>query len=246
MTTINNTDDLIEILRTDPVVRSSVRPELLTEEVLALPNRVSALTDRIDAIVERLDRQHDDLGTFRGNYASEAVRRNRYRAIRPFALERGIRLVKTSLIDEDELEWILANRQQTLDSRDFSDDALNSFPETDLVLLAENRRNSSQRFYMVIETSFTGTDHDINRARDGARILRNATDLDVYAVAAAVRWDVRADTSRVVEDVQEYIEADDESLGWTLRISSGVSEGVHKSVEQGDREFLNIGVGGRQ
>ena len=157
MTTINNTDDLIEILRTAPVVRSSVRRELLTEEVLALPNIVSALTDRIDAIVERLDRQHDDLGTFRGNYASEAVRRNRYRyrAIRPFALQRGIRLVKTSLIDEDELEWILANRQQTLDSRDFSDDALNSFPETDLVLLAENRRNSSQRFYMVIETSFT-------------------------------------------------------------------------------------------
>ena len=52
MTTINNTDDLIEVLRTDPVVRSSVRRELLIEEVLALPNRVSALTDRIDAIVE--------------------------------------------------------------------------------------------------------------------------------------------------------------------------------------------------
>ena len=35
-------------------------------------------------------------------------------------------------------------------------------------------------------------------------------------------------------------------LAWTLRISSGVSEGVHKSVEQGDREFLHIGVGDRQ
>ena len=35
-------------------------------------------------------------------------------------------------------------------------------------------------------------------------------------------------------------------LCWTLRISSGVSEGVYKSVEQSDGEFLNIGVGDRQ
>ena len=33
---------------------------------------------------------------------------------------------------------------------------------------------------------------------------------------------------------------------WTLRNSSGVSEGVDKSVEQSDGEFLNIGVWGRQ
>ena len=35
-------------------------------------------------------------------------------------------------------------------------------------------------------------------------------------------------------------------LIWTLRISSGVSEGVYKLVEQSNREFLNIGVGDRQ
>ena len=35
-------------------------------------------------------------------------------------------------------------------------------------------------------------------------------------------------------------------LGWTFRISSGVSEGIYKSVVQGDREFLNVGGGGRR
>ena len=35
-------------------------------------------------------------------------------------------------------------------------------------------------------------------------------------------------------------------LSWTLRNSSGVSEGVDKSVEQSDGEFLSIGVWGRQ
>ena len=32
-------------------------------------------------------------------------------------------------------------------------------------------------------------------------------------------------------------------LGWALRISSGVGEGIHKPVVQGDWEFLRIGVG---
>ena len=32
---------------------------------------------------------------------------------------------------------------------------------------------------------------------------------------------------------------------WTLRISSGVSKGIYKSVVQSDREFLRIGVGDR-
>ena len=39
---------------------------------------------------------------------------------------------------------------------------------------------------------------------------------------------------------------DDEHLGWTFRISSGVSEGIDKSVVQSDWEFLRIGVDSRR
>ncbi len=35
-------------------------------------------------------------------------------------------------------------------------------------------------------------------------------------------------------------------ISWTFRISSGVSQGIDKSVVQSDREFLNVGVGGRR
>ena len=35
-------------------------------------------------------------------------------------------------------------------------------------------------------------------------------------------------------------------LGWTLRNSSGVGEGIHKPVVKSDGEFLNIGIGGGQ
>ena len=31
-------------------------------------------------------------------------------------------------------------------------------------------------------------------------------------------------------------------LAWALRISSGVSKGIYKSVVQGDRKFLRIGA----
>ena len=34
-------------------------------------------------------------------------------------------------------------------------------------------------------------------------------------------------------------------LSWALRNSSGVGEGIYKSVVQSDREFLNIWVGDR-
>ena len=37
-----------------------------------------------------------------------------------------------------------------------------------------------------------------------------------------------------------------EALGWTFRISSGVSEGIDKSVVQSDWEFLRIGVDSRR
>ena len=35
-------------------------------------------------------------------------------------------------------------------------------------------------------------------------------------------------------------------IGWTFRISSGVSQGIDKSVVQSDWEFLRIGVDGRR
>ena len=50
-----------------------------------------------------------------------------------------------------------------------------------------------------------------------------------------------------VEQVRALLKvADDKQhpLCWALRISSGVSEGVYKSVVQVDGEFLHVGVAG--
>ena len=52
MATINTADDLIEVLRNDDRVRSAVRRELLTEEVLALPERVDKMVEAQSAMQE--------------------------------------------------------------------------------------------------------------------------------------------------------------------------------------------------
>ena len=43
MTTINTIDDLIKIIREQPEAREAVRREILTEELLALPQEIAAM-----------------------------------------------------------------------------------------------------------------------------------------------------------------------------------------------------------
>ena len=113
MTTMNTSDDFIQVLRNDPNFRATARRELLTAELLEVPTRLSTLEKGIAALVEstetinrRLDsiesdvkrvrRDTDALGesfrrevraqsSFRGNYAQQAAVGSNYDIARPFA-----------------------------------------------------------------------------------------------------------------------------------------------------------------
>ena len=52
MTTMNTPDDLIRLLRNDPDFRGTVRREILTEELLGVPSRLSAVERGIVALLE--------------------------------------------------------------------------------------------------------------------------------------------------------------------------------------------------
>ena len=54
MTTINTADDLIEVLKSDDKVRSAVRRELLTEELVALPERFDQMLETQTSILENI------------------------------------------------------------------------------------------------------------------------------------------------------------------------------------------------
>ena len=55
MTTINTIEDFLRIVREDEELRLAVRRELLTEELLTLPQRVSTLTDNVNALARSID-----------------------------------------------------------------------------------------------------------------------------------------------------------------------------------------------
>ena len=70
MASLNTIEDFLQVVREDKEIRAAVRRELLTEELLALPQRISALTksveaykeatdQRFDIVVNRLDRQDE-------------------------------------------------------------------------------------------------------------------------------------------------------------------------------------------
>ena len=70
MTSLNTIDDFLRVVREDAEIRAAVRRELLTEELLALPERMSTLTKsfeayrevadrRFETVIERLDRQDE-------------------------------------------------------------------------------------------------------------------------------------------------------------------------------------------
>ncbi|MCE2459039.1 MAG: hypothetical protein J4G14_14695 [Dehalococcoidia bacterium] len=52
MTTIDNIEDFLRIVREDEALRSAVRRELLTEELLELPARVASMSKTQDSILE--------------------------------------------------------------------------------------------------------------------------------------------------------------------------------------------------
>lgn len=62
MTTINTSDDLIRVLRENPEFRATIRRELLTAELLAVPQGISALLEQAVATNNRLDQVDRRLG----------------------------------------------------------------------------------------------------------------------------------------------------------------------------------------
>ncbi len=152
-------------------------------------------------------REHQDLQRFRGNYASDAAHKNRYQIVQQFARRRAMRRIRYNVLDSATLDALVEEKYESLDDLGLSDDALNSFPAADLVIEVTERRSSRPGFCVVVEASFTATRDDVARASERASILRCATELDTYAVVAAVRLAPSIEGS-VFDSIERYLEAD--------------------------------------
>ena len=157
----------------------------------------------------------NDFGMFRGHYTSEALGRNRYRAIRPMLRALNIRLPDITAYETNEaLKSIVVDNLAELTNARMDDDSIAEFMRVDQVLHIQNMRNRSQEFYLVIETSFTGRDYDIDRA-----ILRATSKLDVYPCVAAVELHPDIDMACVIEDESEYLRSDHTKFVYWIRLA---------------------------
>ena len=242
--TIENTDDFIRALRENEGFQAAARRELLTQDLIALPQKMDEFEantnkrfDEISGEVTEVRRDIDGLGesfsreiraqpSYRVNYAQRtAIGRNQDIA-RLFANHRGIRLIETRQITRGQLvDWLKSNIP-LVDSLNLRGRAWDTFLNPDDI--AEVRElqapsDSDPAFYVVVEASYTGEEEDLLRATDHAKIVHAITGLDAYPVVAAVVLDNQMDAekgSRIYEDLEQFVKANDRNAALWYRLNS--------------------------
>ena len=221
--TINTIDDLLKLLREDEDVRATVRRELLTDELVKLPERFAKYAEATDKRLESIEgqltqidgritqidgritqidgrtRMDRDFGRFRGQFARESV-------------ERAATVVAMDLNDArdlalDETTVTVLSRQDLRDmarnwGRLFADvprDARRSFYEADLVIEVKNADGGT--CYIAVETSYTCNSRETTRAIANSGLLASFTGRAAWPVIAGVRVDRRIQPLIDAEDV---------------------------------------------
>ena len=215
MTTINTMHDLHRILVEHPEWRSELRKILLTDELLALPQRLAEYA-------EVSDRKFDALsGETRGNTSrieeltvetrentnriEELIRETRQntnhigelkgmfigRTAREdgpiIASDMGLRWRRT--LEQNEIIRIADEARRGGAAEDIPRDYMRGFVRADMIFEAED--DIGDEFYVAVEISYTADERDTNRARRHAEYLTRFTGTPAYAAIASVHIDNR-------------------------------------------------------
>ena len=193
--------EFLDLLERDAEFREAVRRQLLTAELIELPERFAAFAGRVDEfIVEqqainasvearfdridvRLQTITNDLGVLKGHAAGRASRDH----------------VET-ILDELELTYVTILHRRDLVSLlaaapDIAAGDRQSFYRADLVLEAKAVDGATR--YVAVEASYTADRRDSDRARRNARFLTDRTGCPAHAVVASLRND---------RDVQDLVD----------------------------------------
>ena len=188
-------EEFLDLLERDGAFRESVRRQLLTAELVELPERFAAFAGRVDefmveqqAINARVDARlqsiTDDLGILKGHAAGRAAR-DHVETI----LDR-LGLTYVTILDRRDLVGLLRR------FRDIPTGERQSFFRADLVLEALDDDGATR--YVAVEASYTADRRDSDRARRNAGFLTRVTGCPAHAVVASLRND---------RDVQALVES---------------------------------------
>ena len=194
MATINTMQDLTRLLRENPEWRDELRRELLTEELLELPQRFAEYTKVTD---QRLDRIEDKLDNLTGRVDSLTGRVN---SLRGYALEQRLPTQIPPLVAM-QLDvrrvypiWapgILATNprtqafenmlEQAAEDGVISDDDETRLRVTDLILRSQRKADRSTLWFAV-ESSGIINYEDITRANRSANAIAKIYEQDAVPI----------------------------------------------------------------
>ncbi len=228
MVTINNTDDFIRALRANPDFHAAARRELPTEELLALPQRLSQYAEGTDKRLDRVDSRLDSME--RGQRRLE----NQVNALRGDALETKMPTklcdMMSASLDIRRLQIVWMARHQTppmsrseqfaqtlesaTDSGTISDIQEGRLTRTDLIVRSL-RESDGSRLWVTAEASGVIDQDDIERARQSALALNKIYGEDaipaVYGYRISDRQREQAAAAPGLQEVHIFLEPDQAS-----------------------------------
>ena len=165
---MNTAEDFIQVLRKNDEFRAAMRRELLTEELLKVPDRLLTMEKSVDALLKhaeatnrRLDhletgllevkRDIDGLGnsfrqevraqsSFRGAYAQRATTGEAIHIASEFAGLRGMERIKTRQVPRTAAVRWLEDNYDVVEALDLPDRSWTTFQVADVIAEARNLR----------------------------------------------------------------------------------------------------------
>ena len=199
--TINNIGDLIQILQDQPQWAEALRGVLLSRELLELPEEFAKFVQLTNANFElvntRLERLETRLETrmdgmdgrmdngFGTNYEIKVERNMMSHAGQHLNL-RAVRVLRGIMTSQD------AEFNQVIESA--VDDGKISWQDHDELMLCDliftgRARGGGEEVHVAAESSITAGDHDVERAQERARILRQVIGQDAIPLVICANID---------------------------------------------------------
>jgi len=229
MTTVSTVEDIIRAMRERPDVRDAIRREILTEELLTLPEKLGGLTQRVDDLTVRLDiltqrvedltvqvaevvkiqKEHSDrLGVLIGDRLERRIA-----TILPPALSERLGLRRTQVVYHPTLlpssdSGFAASVEDAADRGAITDEQELRLKVTDLIMRAR-RKSDGTEVWIATEASGTIDKSDVGRAAESAAALEAVFNEDTAAVVVGNR--IRHEDRELAEAQGVMVLIEDES-----------------------------------
>ena len=189
MTTINTSDELVVLVREDPVFRAAMRRELLTAELLETPQRLAALERSVAELVEHTNRTNERLDKMDQTIAAIVEQTNALNK-RLDAVESDIAVMKGDIAEtKSDIVVMKADIAETKSDITVMKADIAETKSDIVVMKADIAETKSD--IVVMKSDIAETKSDITVMKGDISDIKN----DINGLGATFRREVRAQSS---------------------------------------------------